>query len=283
MPAMETRRKGCGAWMASAFLLVLLVLCPASSGSERHVDAQLMTHARRLQETEGLNPLFRSRLLKLLPMIAEGFPVDGLLPNHRGNTALHYACAIGDLELVTCLLERGANPRLRTRRGASASDCASGPRRAQIQRLLHQHRPCVQKEEPPAPSAELSPPPAAPQLPYSQEEMEQLLDNLRGVSCQNDRLSRHKKALLQLLPLIQGGKGIDYPLPGTGGQTALHHACAMDDFVLVISLLEHGANPLARTRKGQTPESFLQGHNAAFIRAHLTEFATHGSPSEQKR
>lgn len=149
MPAMVTRRKSCGAWMASVFLLGLLVLCPASAGSERHVDAQLMTHARRLQETEGLNPLFRSRLLKLLPMIAEGFPVDGLLPNHRGNAALHYACT-------------------------------------------------------------------------------------------------------------------------------------MDDFVLVISLLEHGANPLARTRKCQPPESFLQGHNAAFIRAHLAEFATHGFPSEQK-
>lgn len=234
--------------------LSALALLPAVLGSETDTAPLFQAHTERIQQNTELNPLFRRRLLKLLPLIAGGEPADILLPSSKGNTALHYACAIGDVQLVTDLLQHGANPRIRTHRGASPADCASGPHRKQIQQLLAQ---APSREAAPAreatPARQETPAPAEPTSPEN-----------------------HEKALHELLPMIQEGYPIDYSLPGTGGCTALHHACATDDFVLAIWLLEHGAAPLARTQRGKTPEDYLRGNNAEFIRAHLEEYATHG-------
>ena len=234
--------------------LSALALLPAVLGSEADTAPLFQAHTERIQQNTELNPLFRRRLLKLLPLIAGGEPADILLPSSKGNTALHYACAIGDVQLVTDLLQHGANPRIRTHRGASPADCASGPHRKQIQQLLAQ-----------APSREAAP--AREATPARQE---------TTAPAEPTSPEPHEKALHELLPMIQEGYPIDYSLPGTGGCTALHHACATDDFVLAIWLLEHGAAPLARTQRGKTPEDYLQGNNAEFIRAHLVEYATHG-------
>ena len=91
--------------------------------------------------------LYRKRLLMLLPLIQETHNPNTPTPETKGNTALHYACAIGDLELVSALLKRGANPRLRTHKGATPHLCASGPNRAGIQKLLA--NPPATKPEPP--------------------------------------------------------------------------------------------------------------------------------------
>lgn len=244
-------------------LLVALALLPTAFGTEADSAAIFQAHMERIEQATELNPLFRRRLLKLLPLIAGGEPADILLPSSKGNTALHYACAIGDVELVTDLLQHGANPKILTHRGASPADCASGPHRKQIQQLLGQ-APSTEN----TPARQETPAPAAPPPRGTERKM--------TAPAEPTSPDTHEKALHELLPLIQEGYPIDYSLPGTGGCTALHHACATDDFVLVIWLLEHGAAPLARTQKGKTPEDYLQGNNAEFIRAHLVEFATHG-------
>lgn len=253
--------------------LVSLALLPAALGDEAGTAAVFQAHAERIEQDTALNPLFRRRLLKLLPLIAAGESPDHILPGSKGNTALHYACAIGDVELVTDLLKHGANPHIRTHRGATPTDCASGPRRKELQHLLT--LPSSTEEAPPP---EIRPEPEpAPTAPESEKvpaaEVKQMIEDLGYDSSHTTSL--HEKALHQLLPMIQAGASIDHSLPGTGGCTALHHACATDDFVLVIWLLEHGADPLIRTRKGKTPEDFLRGNNAEFIRSHLVEYATH--------
>lgn len=249
--------------------LVTLALLSAALGDEAGSQARFQAHTERIQQNTELNPLFRRRLLKLLPLIAGGEPADIILPSSKGNTALHYACAIGDVELVTDLLQHGANPRILTHRGASPADCASGPHRRQIQQLLAQ---ADSGERVPAEEAT----PARPETPAPAEIQPRKKEQKITVPGEPSSPDTHEKALHELLPMIQEGYPIDYSLPGTGGCTALHHACATDDFVLVIWLLEHGAAPMARTQRGKTPEDYLRGNNAEFIRAHLVEYATHG-------
>lgn len=85
------------------------------------------------------NKLYRTRLLQLLPMILEGEDVNLTLPETKGNTALHYACGLGDVELVTWLLENGANPNKLTDKGMSPYKCAGGKQVKTIQNLLREY------------------------------------------------------------------------------------------------------------------------------------------------
>lgn len=79
------------------------------------------------------------RLLSLLPLIKEGQTADVVLPESKGNTALHYACALGNVELVKCLLELGANPNALTDKGATPLRCAGGKDALKIQALLKEY------------------------------------------------------------------------------------------------------------------------------------------------
>lgn len=85
------------------------------------------------------NKLYRTRLLTLLPMILEGADVNLTLPETKGNTALHYACGLGDVELVTWLLQNGANPNKLTDKGMSPYKCAGGDQVKKIQSLIINH------------------------------------------------------------------------------------------------------------------------------------------------
>ena len=51
------------------------------------------------------------------------FPIDQ--PNYEGWTLLHYAAEAGNLEMVQALLQRGADPTLRTKWGSTPWDVAS--------------------------------------------------------------------------------------------------------------------------------------------------------------
>lgn len=82
------------------------------------------------------NKLYRTRLLTLLPLILDGGDVNLTLTETKGNTALHYACGLGDVELVTWLLENGADPNKLTDKGMSPYKCAGGKKVKEIQALL---------------------------------------------------------------------------------------------------------------------------------------------------
>lgn len=82
------------------------------------------------------NKLYRTRLLTILPLILDGADVNLTLTETKGNTALHYACGLGDVELVTWLLENGADPNKLTDKGMSPYKCAGGKKVKEIQALL---------------------------------------------------------------------------------------------------------------------------------------------------
>ena len=74
--------------------------------------------------------LYRTRLQTLLPMIADGSDVNVTTPETKGNTALHYACAAGDVELVKWLIGKGADINAKTDAGKTPMDCISGDKEA---------------------------------------------------------------------------------------------------------------------------------------------------------
>ena len=80
--------------------------------------------------------LFQYRLVTLLPLIMEQGNPDITLPETKGNTALHYACALGHVKLVQWLIDHGADTKARTKRGASVRDCVGRANRRAILRML---------------------------------------------------------------------------------------------------------------------------------------------------
>lgn len=83
--------------------------------------------------------LYKKRLLTLLPLIADELNPNITLPETKGNTALHYACGIGNYELVEWLLSIGADPNKRTNKGASPLQCVGGKSATAIRNLLIKH------------------------------------------------------------------------------------------------------------------------------------------------
>ena len=74
--------------------------------------------------------LYQKRLQTLLPMIAEGQNVNVTTAETKGNTALHYACASGDVELVKWLIENGADVNAKTEAGKTPIECIGGDKAA---------------------------------------------------------------------------------------------------------------------------------------------------------
>ncbi len=46
---------------------------------------------------------------------------------HEGNTAMHNAAARGDVEMILCLVSKGADPKAVNREGKTTADMANGP------------------------------------------------------------------------------------------------------------------------------------------------------------
>lgn len=83
--------------------------------------------------------VYQKRLTVLLPMIRNGADVNISPAEMKGNTALHYACGMGNLQLVQWLVEHGADVNKRTNKGASPLNCVGGANGAQIRAFLIQH------------------------------------------------------------------------------------------------------------------------------------------------
>lgn len=87
---------------------------------------QHINYLQNMHPYDATQKLYRRRLLTLLPLIRSGSHVDITLPETKGNTALHYACGMGNVELVRWLVTHGANVHARTNKGKTPWDCAGG-------------------------------------------------------------------------------------------------------------------------------------------------------------
>lgn len=84
--------------------------------------------------------LYQRRLTTLLPTIMVLHDASYTNPDYKGNTALHYACALGHVELVRWLVNHGANLELRTEKGAGIDACVGNRNGDTIRAILKQAR-----------------------------------------------------------------------------------------------------------------------------------------------
>ncbi len=99
----------------------------------------MMDRLRALKCKSADSALYQRRLLALLPLIRNGADVDVTLPETKGNTALHFACALGSWSITQWLVEHGANVNAKTHRGATPLDCLGDDNAARIKKLLQKH------------------------------------------------------------------------------------------------------------------------------------------------
>lgn len=115
-----------------------IVEAPVAEEDRSSLDP-LISRMRALRCRQSDSALYQKRLLTLLPMIRDGADVNLTLPETKGNTALHYSCAIGSLSITTWLLEHGANPNAVTHKGATPLKCVGSDNREAIIRVLRQY------------------------------------------------------------------------------------------------------------------------------------------------
>ena len=99
----------------------------------------MIDRLRALKCKNADSALYQKRLLALLPLIRNGADVDVTLPETKGNTALHFACALGSWSISQWLVEHGANVNAKTHRGATPMDCLGKDNAARIRKLLKDH------------------------------------------------------------------------------------------------------------------------------------------------
>lgn len=98
--------------------------------------------------TSASEKLYRKRLLTLLPLIQMSGDPNTTLPETKGNTALHYACSMGHVELVQWLVDHGANTKAVTDKGATVDACIGGKHEKVLKSILQQARENPVKETP---------------------------------------------------------------------------------------------------------------------------------------
>ncbi len=99
----------------------------------------MLDRLRALKCKSADSALYQKRLLALLPLIRNGADVDVTLPETKGNTALHFACALGSWSISQWLVEHGANVNAKTNRGATPMDCLGEDNEVRIKKLLQKH------------------------------------------------------------------------------------------------------------------------------------------------
>ena len=183
--------------------------------------------------------LYQKRLLLMLPMIRDGENVNTTKGNESGSTALHYACGIGDADLVEVLLACGADPSIKTAKGASTEMCIGNDPGGKIRKLLSNPRKAA------LPAAGSSQKAAA---------INARIAELQSRSYDDAVLKLYQKRLLIMLPMIRDGENVNTTKGNENGSTALHYACGIGDAELVEVLLACGADPSIKTAKGASTE-----------------------------
>lgn len=84
--------------------------------------------------------LYQKRLVSLLPSIMILHDASWTSPDYKGNTALHYACSLGHVELVRWLVNHGADLECSTDKGVGIDACVGGKNGALIKNILKEAR-----------------------------------------------------------------------------------------------------------------------------------------------
>jgi len=119
--------------------LVTMPQAEESDGAIQSVDDGLGELVRELENRKyktAVERLYQKRLLTVLPQIMEGAPIDQIIPQANGTTALHNACGLSHVEIVRWLVEHGADLNAKTAKGASVDDCVGGANAKAIRTIL---------------------------------------------------------------------------------------------------------------------------------------------------
>ena len=119
--------------------LITLPQAEETDGAIQSVDDGLGELVRDLEKTQyqtAVERLYQKRLLTVLPQIMEGAPIDSIIANANGTTALHNACGLSHVEIVQWLVDHGANLNAKTAKGASVEACVGGKNAKAIRAIL---------------------------------------------------------------------------------------------------------------------------------------------------
>lgn len=114
-----------------------------STSPEPELNDGLTDIISRLEKTtyrSATDKLYRKRLLTLLPEVMMLNNASWTTPDYKGNTALHYACGLSDVELVKWLVNHGADLEMSTEKGASIDACVGGKNAQGIKAILKEAR-----------------------------------------------------------------------------------------------------------------------------------------------
>lgn len=118
-----------------AALVAVLPACAVTPQGAAAINERIDALRGRSYDDAVLR-LYQNRLLTMLPLIRDGENVNTTKGNESGSTALHYACGLGDAELVEVLLACGADPSIKTAKGASTELCIGSDPGGRIRKLL---------------------------------------------------------------------------------------------------------------------------------------------------
>lgn len=222
----------------------------------------------------------QKRILQLLPHILNGEDVNITLEGMKGNTSLHYACELGSRDLirwlvengadvnrvewgggntplhcsarlaslysVNYLLEHGANPDIANNEGLRPVDMVGNDDHDAICAALRTASSGMGSEA----SHEIVGDYSMSRLREIMQEIRRIRDQLYNpANYDNDEHSRD--ALLELLPRILAGEGVDCTLYSR--DTALHVACEFNHRELIHWMVENGAKVNRQRSYGDTP------------------------------
>ena len=222
--------------------------------TEISVIDRLIHALQNKQFSSEYEQLLQTRLLTILPRIAEGEDVNTIIENANGTTALHNACGLGEFEIIVWLLQNGADIRIKTSKGASVLDCIGndpdGRIRGAIQSVMNEY------EE---------------DAGLAREELGPIIVRIQAMKATSSN-KLYRTRLLTLLPMIMNGEDVNLTLTETKGNTALHYACGLGDVELVTWLLENGADPNKLTDKGMSPFKCAGGSQIETIQNMLLQY-----------
>lgn len=112
-----------------------------ATSPENQLDDGLSAILREIEATRysgAAERLYQKRLSTLLPLVMLMGNPSYTNPDYKGNTALHYACALGHVALVKWLVEHGADLEARTEKGAGLDACVSGGKNGEAIKLILQ-------------------------------------------------------------------------------------------------------------------------------------------------